>query len=103
MGPNQARSKKQTLRADGSWYGICVTETAKPAVAGVLEGFDKNGRVVLKANLVSPQESTTNGNTATMMNSSGTYNWDFENRLTSVALPGGGVVTFKCVPLGRRI
>jgi RHS repeat-associated protein len=47
-----------------------------------------------------------NGNTLTKADSSGTttYNWDFENRLTSVLLPGsGGMVTFKYDPLGRRI
>ena len=47
-----------------------------------------------------------NGNTQTMVNSSGTttYAWDFENRLTSVTLPGsGGTVYFKYDPLGRRI
>ena len=33
-----------------------------------------------------------------------TYAWDFENRLTSVTLPGtGGTVTFKYDPFGRRI
>jgi RHS repeat-associated protein len=47
-----------------------------------------------------------NGNTATKTDSSGTttYNWDFENRLTSVTLPAtGGTVTFKYDPFGRRI
>jgi YD repeat-containing protein len=47
-----------------------------------------------------------NGNTQTMVNSSGTttYAWDFENRLTSVTLPGsGGTVYFKYDPFGRRI
>ena len=47
-----------------------------------------------------------NGNTVTKSNSSGTtqYAWDFENRLTSVTLPnGGGVLSFKYDPLGRRI
>jgi RHS repeat-associated protein len=47
-----------------------------------------------------------NGNTLAKTGSSGTttYNWDFENRLTSVILPGaGGTVTFKYDPLGRRI
>ena len=46
------------------------------------------------------------GNTLTLVNSSGTttYSWDFENRLTSVTLPGsGGTVTFKYDPMGRRI
>jgi hypothetical protein len=33
-----------------------------------------------------------------------TYAWDFENRLTSIALPGsGGTVSFKYDPFGRRI
>jgi YD repeat-containing protein len=39
-----------------------------------------------------------NGNAVTKNDSSGitTYAWDFENRLTSVTLPGsGGTVTFK--------
>jgi YD repeat-containing protein len=32
------------------------------------------------------------------------YAWDFENRLTSVTLPGGGgTVYFKYDPFGRRI
>ena len=47
-----------------------------------------------------------NGNTLTKTDSSGTttYNWDFENRLASVALPGsGGTVTFKYNPTGHRI
>jgi len=41
-----------------------------------------------------------------MVNSSGTttYAWDFENRLTTVTLPGnGGTVYFKYDPFGRRI
>jgi len=47
-----------------------------------------------------------NGNTSSKTDSTGTtnYAWDFENRLTSVALPGsGGTVSFKYDPLGRRI
>ena len=47
-----------------------------------------------------------NGNTLTKTDSTGTtsYTWDFENRLTSVTLPGsGGTVTFKYDPFGRRI
>jgi YD repeat-containing protein len=32
------------------------------------------------------------------------YNWDFENRLTSVQLPGsGGTVSFKYDAFGRRV
>jgi RHS repeat-associated protein len=47
-----------------------------------------------------------NGNMLTKSASSGTtqYNWDFENRLTSVVLPGsGGTVSFKYDPMGHRI
>jgi RHS repeat-associated protein len=47
-----------------------------------------------------------NGNTLTKVDSfeTTTYAWDFENRLTSVALPAGaGTVTFKYDPFGRRI
>jgi RHS repeat-associated protein len=47
-----------------------------------------------------------NGNTTIKTDSTGstTYTWDYENRLTSVTLPGtGGIVTFKYDPFGRRI
>jgi RHS repeat-associated protein len=47
-----------------------------------------------------------NGNTLTKTDSTGTtnYTWDFENRLSSVTLPGsGGTVSFKYDPFGRRI
>jgi RHS repeat-associated protein len=47
-----------------------------------------------------------NGSTKTKVDASGTttYNWDYENRLSSVVLPeGGGTVSFKYDPFGRRI
>ena len=47
-----------------------------------------------------------NGNTKTLVTSAGTttYNWDFENRLTSVVLPGsGGTMSYAYDPFGRRI
>ena len=47
-----------------------------------------------------------NGNTQTKVIGSNTtsYAWDFENRLSSVTLPGsGGTVTFAYDPFGRRI
>jgi RHS repeat-associated protein len=47
-----------------------------------------------------------NGNTLTktMGPNTTTYAWDYDNRLTTVTLPGsGGTVTFKYDPLGRRI
>ena len=47
-----------------------------------------------------------NGNTLTKVTSSGTttFGWDYENRLTSVTLPGtGGTLAFKYDGLGRRV
>jgi RHS repeat-associated protein len=47
-----------------------------------------------------------NGNTLTKTVGSNTtaYAWDYENRLTSVTLPGtSGTVTFKYDPFGRRV
>jgi RHS repeat-associated protein len=47
-----------------------------------------------------------NGNTTSKTDSTGTttYSWDFENRLTSVTLPGsGGTVSYAYDPFGRRI
>src|SRR5208282_1137183 len=47
-----------------------------------------------------------NGNTTSKTDSTGTtsYTWDFENRLTSVTLPGtGGTVYFAYDPFGRRV
>lgn len=47
-----------------------------------------------------------NGNAVTRNDASGitTFAWDYENRLSSVTLPGsGGTVTFKYDPFGRRI
>lgn len=53
-----------------------------------------------------PWALDSNGNTLTKTVGSNTtsYTWDYENRLTSVTLPGsGGTVSFKYDPLGRRI
>lgn len=47
-----------------------------------------------------------NGNTQTKVvgSNSTSYAWDFENRMSSVTLPGsGGTVSFKYDPFGRRI
>jgi RHS repeat-associated protein len=44
----------------------------------------------------------TNGNT--LSDPSGKqYSWDFENRLTSITVPGTGTTTFRYDPWGRRI
>jgi RHS repeat-associated protein len=58
------------------------------AIPGVSYTYDSNGNTLSK---VVGSDTTT-------------YVWDYENRLTSVTLPGtGGTVTFKYDPLGRRI
>jgi RHS repeat-associated protein len=47
-----------------------------------------------------------NGNTLTKVTSAGTttYGWDYENRLTSMTLPGtGGTLGFKYDGIGRRV
>jgi len=50
-----------------------------------------------------PYTYDNNGNLLSKTNSSGTtsYAWNFENRLTSVNLPNGGVVSFTYDPFGR--
>jgi YD repeat-containing protein len=54
----------------------------------------------------SPYGYDLNGNAITKNDSTGitSYAWDFENRMTSVTLPGtDGTVSFKYDPFGRRI
>jgi RHS repeat-associated protein len=52
-----------------------------------------------------PYTHDANGNTLSKTNSTGTtsYTWDYENRLTSLYVPGTGTVSFKYDPFGRRI
>ena len=66
-------------------YNVSNQLTSTP---GVTYAYDNNGNTLTK---------TVGTNTTT-------YSWDFENRLTSVTLPGpGGTVSFKYDPFGRRI
>src|SRR3989449_6196041 len=66
-------------------YNVSNQLTAKP---GVTYTYDNNGNT---------QTKVVGSNTTT-------YAWDFENRMTSVTLPGsGGTVSFKYDPFGRRI
>lgn len=55
--------------------------------------------------MASATPTDNNGNTTGKTDASGTtqYSRDYENRLTSVNLAGGGTVTFKYDPFGRRI
>ena len=71
-----------------------------------VSSYTTNASNELTATSNSSHTYDSNGNTLTKTVGSNTtsYTWDFENRLTSVTLPGtGGTVTFKYDPLGRRI
>jgi len=68
--------------------------------------YSYNASNELTSTLAATYAYDNNGNTASKTDSTGTtsYVWDFENRLTSVTLPGtGGTVTFKYDPFGNRI
>jgi len=78
-------NRLSSLGASPYSYNNSNELTAKP---GVTFTYDNNGNMVTKA--------ASSGTT--------TYAWDFENRLSSVTLPGtGGTVSFKYDPFGRRI
>jgi RHS repeat-associated protein len=71
-----------------------------------VSSYNYNSSNELTSNSAASFTYDNNGNTLTKTDSTGTrtYNWDFENRLASVALPGsGGTLTFKYDPFGRRI
>jgi RHS repeat-associated protein len=69
-------------------------------------GWSNNASNELTSRLGFTYTYDNNGNMLTSVSGTNTthYTWDFENRLTSVQLPGsGGSVTFKYDPFGRRI
>jgi len=60
---------------------------------------------ISQVDAIRPENGTvdSNGNTLTSVTGSNTttYAWDFENRMSSVSLPGsGGTVSFKYDPSG---
>src|SRR3974390_2377206 len=68
--------------------------------------YDTWGRKTYKQSWKATSAFDANGNTTSKTDSTGTttYAWDFENRLTSITLPGSGrTVYFKYDPFGRRI
>jgi RHS repeat-associated protein len=78
-------NRLSSLGASPYSYNVSNQLTAKP---GATYTYDSNGNTLSK----------TDAGGAT------SYAWDFENRMTSVTLPGtGGVVSFKYDPFGRRI
>ncbi len=68
--------------------------------------YSVNNSNELTATPIASYTYDNDGNVVSKTDSTGTttYTWDFENRLTSVTLPGtGGTISFKYDPLGRRI
>jgi YD repeat-containing protein len=93
-------------------HGTTTTESySYDAVGNRLSSLGMSPYVYNSSNELTSTPAATftydgNGNTLTKVDSSGTttYNWDFENRLASVVLPGtGATVTLKYDPFGRRI
>jgi len=76
------------------------------SATGQLSGNSRRGWENSSGKSAARSALDANGNTTSKTDSTGTtnYSWDYDNRLTSVTLPGpGGTVTFKYDPLGRRI
>jgi RHS repeat-associated protein len=68
--------------------------------------YNYNASNELTSSSVAAYTYDNNGNTLSKTTTAGatSYTWDFENRLSSVTLPGrGGTVNFKYDPFGRRI
>jgi RHS repeat-associated protein len=78
-------NRLSNLTSSGWSYNTSNELTARPSVS---YAYDANGNTIVKTD----STGTTN------------YTWDYENRLTSVTLPGsGGTVSFKYDPFWRRI
>ena len=83
-------------------YDAVGNRTASLGVAS----YTTNSSNEMTANSNASYTYDSNGNTLTKVVGSNTtsYAWDFENRLTSVTLPGsGGTISFAYDPFGRRI
>jgi RHS repeat-associated protein len=90
-----------TTQKEAYTYDAVGNRTYQP---GVPYTYNSSNEMTAREGV--PYTYDANGNTLSKTNGSGTtsYTWDFENRLTSVTLPGtGGTVSFKYDPFGRRI
>jgi RHS repeat-associated protein len=66
--------------------------------------YNKSNQLTTLAAIVFAYDSNGSTTSKTSGTNLTTYQWDFENRLSSVTLPnGGGVVSFRYDPMGRRI
>jgi RHS repeat-associated protein len=91
---------KTRIRSSSEKTLHCFSATA-PLSGNARRGWENSsGKTALGSAL------DNNGNTQSKADSTGatSYTWDFENRLSSVTLPGnGGTVSFAYDPFGRRI
>jgi len=73
--------------------------------SSLLGQYSFNSSNELTASATNSYTYDSNGNMWTKTSGTNTtsYTWDFENRLSSVTLPGGGTESFLYDPFGRRI
>jgi hypothetical protein len=99
-GRDHPASRKLASGVFGEKMLPCLSATA-PLRIELRRGWENSsGKTALGSAL------DNNGNTLTKVVGPNTtsYAWDFENRMSSVTLPGsGGTVAFKYDPFGRRI
>ncbi len=96
----------QTMQGSSTTESYSYDAVGNRTASLGVSSYTTNASNEMTANSNASYTYDSNGNTLTKVVGSNTtsYTWDFENRLTSVALPGsGGTITFKYDPLGRRI
>jgi RHS repeat-associated protein len=90
------------LAAVTSNYDTVGNRTASLGVSSYIT--NASNELTASSNATYTYDSNGTTLTKTVGSNTTTYAWDYENRLTSVTLPGtGGTVTFKYDPYGRRI
>jgi RHS repeat-associated protein len=96
----------QTMQGTSTTESYSYDPVSNRTASLGVSSYSTNVSNEMTANSNASYTYDSNGNTVTKTVGSNTttYAWDYENRLTSVTLPGsGGTVTFKYDPLGRRI
>jgi RHS repeat-associated protein len=96
----------QTMQGSSTTESYSYDPVGNRTASLGVSSYTTNASNEMTANSNASYTYDNNGNTLTKTVGSNTtsYTWDFENRLTSVTLPGtGGTVTFKYAPLGHRI
>jgi YD repeat-containing protein len=108
LSATQVRQPRRVTPGAGSTWSLQITSIPvgnRLSSLGVAS-YTNNTSNELTATSLASYGYDLNGNAVTKNDSTGitTYNLDYENRLTSVVLPGsGGTVTFSYDPFGRRI